>query len=225
MAEILECVKGKIVDYDERTRELVIRAPYDDYQTLVRREYKTVDVKLIDGRPLSSQQRRMCYAMLREISAWSGYSPEETKRLMKIRFCAWSTADALFSLSDAPMSVVAEFQRFLIEFIVENDIPTKVRLIEYVDDIESYVYACLAAKKCAVCGGRAELHHVDRVGMGRDRDDIIHEGMAVLPLCREHHTEAHGVPDAEFLERYHLVSVPADKSICKIYKLGRRKNA
>ena len=40
--------------------------------------------------------------------------------------------------------------------------------------------------------------------MGRDRTDVIHEGMEALPLCREHHTQAHGMPDAEFFKLYHI---------------------
>ena len=70
----------------------------------------------------------------------------------------------------------------------------------------------------------AELHHVDRVGMGRDRTDILHEGMEALPLCREHHAEAHTMPDAEFFEKYHLDGgVVLDKTLCRIYKLKHRK--
>ena len=57
----------------------------------------------------------------------------------------------------------------------------------------------------------------------RDRDEIIHEGMPVLPLCREHHQEAHAAPLKEFLGKYHLNGgVPADRTICRIYKLKAR---
>lgn len=69
-------------------------------------------------------------------------------------------------------------------------------------------------KKCAVCGRKADLHHIDRVGMGRDRDDICHEGLEALPLCREHHQEARTMPDSEFFGRYHL-----DRTLCRIWKL------
>lgn len=65
---------------------------------------------------------------------------------------------------------------------------------------------------------------VDVVGMGRDRTEIIHEGMRVLPLCREHHTEMHSVGKGEFLSKYHLCDgIPADKTICKLYKLKARR--
>lgn len=44
-------------------------------------------------------------------------------------------ADRIFSLSNAPMSLVAAYQRYLIRFIVYNDIPTKKPMLDYVDDI------------------------------------------------------------------------------------------
>ncbi len=70
-------------------------------------------------------------------------------------------------------------------------------------------------KKCAVCGRKAELHHVDRVGMGRDRREICHIGMQALPLCREHHQEAHQHGDKALLEKYHLATVAIDERIAK----------
>lgn len=226
MAEIDERVRGRIVDYDEKRGEIVIRAPYQDFATMCRREYKDVEIVLIDSRPLSSKQRRSCYAMIREIAEWAGDDASEVKEYLKVEF--WSaellhTADRMFSLSNAPMSIVAAFQRWLARFIVRNDVPCKRSLLSYVDDVDDYVYACIANRKCAICGRHADLHHVDAIGMGRSREEIIHEGLPVLPLCREHHMEAHGMPTEEFLKRYHLNGgIPADKTICKLYRLKAR---
>ena len=93
-------------------------------------------------------------------------------------------------------------------------------MLEYVDDVADYVYSCLINKRCCICGRAADLHHVERVGMGRSRTEICHEGMEVLPLCREHHTEAHTIPDDAFFERYHLdKGVQLDKTLCRLYGL------
>lgn len=227
MAALNETVRGRIAGYDERSGEMIIRAPYTDFATMCRREYKEVEIRLIDSRPLSDRQRRSCYAMIREIADWAGDDASEIKEYLKTEF--WSaellhTADRMFSLSDAPMSIVAAFQRWLARFIVRNDVPCKQSLLSYVDDVDDYVYACIANKKCAICGRHADLHHVDPIGMGRDRETIIHEGMPVLPLCREHHTEAHGMPTEDFLKKYHLNGgIPADKTICKLYRLKVQK--
>ena len=223
----VDTVKGRIVGYDERTQELLIRAHYDDWYTMTKRGYKECLVQPLDARPLSDRQRKMCYALLREISDYTGQDVHSAKEYLKLRFLAddfGETADRIFSLANAPMSLVCAFQRYLVRFIVEYDIPCRVPLLEYVDDVPDYIYACLIAKKCCITGRPADLHHIDRVGMGSDRDDIIHEGMEVLPLCREMHQEAHTMSDREFFEKYHLPGgVVMDKTLCRIYKVKAKR--
>ena len=226
MASVIDRVRGKITGYDERRGVVLIEAPYEDFATMCRREYKEVDIQMLDSRPLSDKQRRSCYAMIREIADWSGYEPDEMKDMMKFNFIGSLVDDMdTFSLSNAPMSTVAAFQTFLARFIVAHDVPTKRPMLEYVDDIEAYLYACTAAKKCPICGKRADLHHVSAIGMGRDRTEIIHEGLEVMPLCREHHTEIHTIGRDSFMMKYHLNGgITADKTICKIYGLKGEKN-
>ena len=227
MKSPIDTVNGKIVGYDERRGEYLIRAPYDDIPTMLKRQHKECLVQLIDSRPLSDKQRRCCYALIGAISDFSGMGKDSTKEYMKLKFMLEDlddTADKVFSLSNAPMSYVCAFQRFLVRFIVEWDIPTKFSLLEMVDDVSDYIYACLISKKCVITGRPADLHHVERVGMGRNREDIIHEGMEVLPLCREMHTEAHTMPDEDFFSKYHLPGgIVADKTICRIYGLKTRR--
>ena len=227
MRSPIDTAKGRIVGYDEKRGELLIRAPYGDWPTMVKREYKECMVQLVDSRPLSDKQRRSCYALLREIADYTGQGIDPTKEWMKIKFMAEDleqTADKIFSLSNAPMSLVCAFQRFIVRFILDWDIPCNFSLLDMVDDVQDYIYSCLMNKKCCICGQHTDLHHVERVGMGRNRDEIIHEGMEVLPLCREHHTEAHTMPDEEFFAKYHLPGgIQLDKTLCRIYKLKSRK--
>lgn len=216
-------LKGRLVDINE-DGVATIKAQVPLGQVLYR-EVKEVYLDLIDSRPLSDKQRKMCYALIKAISDWSGGSSEEVKEAFKLDFWAErvdTLADKIFSLSNAPMSLVAEFQRFLVAFILAHGVPTKRPLREYVDDIEAYTYLCLARRKCAVCGRRADLHHVDAVGMGNDRNEVQHEGREVMSLCREHHTEIHAIGYAEFMAKYHLDGgVPCDRTIMKIYGLRR----
>lgn len=219
----IDVVKGRIVDYDPRTQEVTIKARYPDWMVMVRREYQECNIQMIDSRPLSDKQRRTCYKLIREIAHHTGMGVDPTKEWTKIKFLAEDleeTADKIFSLSNAPMSLVCAYQRFLVRFILDWDIPCSFSLIDFVDDLQDYIYACLTHKKCCVCGQRCDLHHVDRVGMGDDREEIIHEGMEVLPLCRLHHSELHSMGDRRFYDRHHLSKgVLLDKFLCKIYGL------
>ncbi len=225
----IDVVKGRIVDYDPQRQELTIKARYEDWPILAKREYRECLIQMIDGRPLSSKQRRTCYALIREISEYTGMGLDPTKEYLKIKFLAedlQQTADQIFSLSNAPMSLVCAFQRFLVRFILDWEIPCSFPLLDFVDDVADYIYACLVSKKCCVCGRPADLHHVDHVGLGRDRADIIHEGMEALPLCRGHHTIDHTIGEKAFMEKYHIPKgIIIDKNICKIYGLKAKKEA
>lgn len=216
-------LRGKIVDIKE-DGTVVIEVQANIGQ-IIHRKVKEAYIDMIDSRPLSDKQRRMCYALIKAISDWAGSEPEEVKQTFKLDFWAEQVdtlADKIFSLSNAPMSLVAEFQRFLVAFILTHDVPTKFPLREYVDDIEAYTYFCVVRRKCAVCGKRAELHHVDAIGMGGDRTKAEHFGREVISLCREHHTEMHALGKADFFSKYHLDGgVIADKTILKIYGLKR----
>lgn len=227
MKSPVETVRGRIVGYDEKRGELLIRAPYSDWITMTNRQFKECLVQPIDSRPLSDKQRRTCYALIGAISEYTGMGKDSTKEYMKLKFMTEEleeTAEKIFSLSNAPMSLVCAFQRFLVRFIVDWDIPTNFSLLDMVDDVGDYIYASLIAKKCVITGRPAQLHHVERVGMGRNREEIIHEGMEVLPLSAEMHAEAHTMPDEDFFSKYHLPGgIVADKTICRIYGLRRRK--
>lgn len=216
-------LRGKVVGLSEDgTATIKAQVPLAQF---LHREVKEVYVDMIDSRPLSDKQRRMCYALVNAIADWSGSGAEEVKEAFKLDFWAErvdTLSDKIFSLANAPMSLVAEFQRFLVAFILTHDVPTKRPLREYVDDIEAYTYLCLVRRKCAVCGRRAELHHIDAIGMGNDRTKVQHEGREVMSLCREHHMELHTVGKAEFMAKYHLDGgVPCDRTIMKIYGLRR----
>lgn len=230
MKSPIDTVKGRIVGYDERTQEFLIRARYDDWYTMTKRGYKECLVQMKDSRPLSDKQRRTCYALIGAISDYTGMGKDPAKEWLKIKFLLEdleATADQLFSLSNAPMSLVCAFQRFLVRFILDWDIPTNFSLLDMVDDVPDYIYACLIAKKCCITGRGATLHHVDRVGIGRDRTDILHEGMEALPLSPELHAEAHTMTDQQFFDKYHLPGgIVLDKTLCRIWKLkARRTNA
>jgi hypothetical protein len=129
----------------------------------------------------------------------------------------------LFSLSNVDESTAREFINYLIDFIIKNDIPTAVPLLENCEDIAKYIYACAANRKCCVCGKPADIHHCEgsRIGMGNDRNEVHHLGREVLPLCRVHHDAVHQHGEAAFIEKYHLQPIKLDEALCKKLKLKK----
>ena len=103
------------------------------------------------------------------------------------------------------------------------DIPTSGPLTERAEDVSRYLYACLAHRRCAVCGlagGPADLHHVTRVGMGRSRKRIAHIGLLAESLCRTHHQEVEQIGQTAFDEKYHIYGIPLDERLCGIHGLS-----
>lgn len=185
-----------------------------------------MQVGLPDGRTISPEQRRKAYALLREIAEWSGDYLESVKDATKhdfVRDHLQGLRKELFSLANCDMTTAREYISYLIKLVLTYDVPTHVPLIELCEDIQRYVYACLMHKKCAVCGKTCDLHHVDRVGMGNDRRSMSHIGLRCLPLCRDHHKEAHDHGDDELLVKYHLEPIKIDDKIARMYNLGGRK--
>lgn len=215
-------VRGQITGASPQC--LTITVPYDP--RFVTQQWDEVQVDIPDGRRISPEQRRKAYALMGEIAVWAGMTPDEVKLTQKHDFVERHLEGLhkqLFSLADCDMTTAREFITYLIDFVLEFGVPLRVPLVDLCDDTQKAVYACLMHKKCIVCGKPTELHHVDRVGMGSNRDDICHIGMECLPLCREHHMEAHQHGDRVLMDKYHVEPVVIDDKIARLYKLGRRK--
>ena len=220
---------GYIKEVNEKG-EIVILARLPNLERAIDRQYNEVEVIFQDGRKISPEQRRKVYALLGEIAEFvDGFRNSETiedaKNQRKWEFILQNmeaTERKMFSLADCSMTIAREFISYLIDFIIKNDIPSSVSLLDNCEDIGAYIYACLVNKKCCICGQAADLHHLEgsRVGMGNDRQEIHHIGRECLPLCRTHHAEAHQ-GEADFISRYHLEPVKIDEKICRVYRLKK----
>ncbi len=179
---------------------------------------RQVEICVPDDRHISPAQRRKIYALIGDIAYWQGDMPEVTKSYMKFFFAAEHGGN-YFSLSICDMTTAREFITYLIGFMLRYDVPSRVPLYDVAEDMKRYVYDCFINKRCCVCGKRAQLHHVERVGMGRNRCAIEHLNMLAMPLCQTHHHECHSIPQDEFNHLYHIEPIMIDDNICKLYKL------
>ena len=219
MAEI---VGGQIVKVDRGG--LTVYIPYTDWARFIGRNYEQVRVELIDSRDRTLEQIRKAWAIMTDIALYVGgdkrmdvYEPLAVDFTMRAQETLQKN---LFHLSSASVTEAKDFISFLLDTCLEMDIPLSQPAALLTDDIQHFVYQSVIHKKCAVCGQKADLHHVDAVGMGRNRREIDHEGMRALPLCRIHHQEAHNTPLETFLEKYHLEPITIDRRIIEKLNLG-----
>ena len=209
---------GKISGWDGYT--MTVEVPFDDVHVWEQKQPTECEIILIDSRTISADQRKKCYALFRDIHLYSGHAPDEVKEYMKYDFIA-RTGRPEFSLSDVDRSTAREFITHIIEFCLEYGVACQDSLLEMTDDIGKYLYLCLYHKKCCLCGKKAETHHVDHVGMGRNRKEICHVGHRAMALCRRHHDECHQIGQKKFNGKYYVYGIKLDEILAKKLKLGK----
>jgi hypothetical protein len=212
-------LNGIITDITER--HIVIKAPAD-VSYILEKQVKECDIILRDGRTINREQQKKAYALMRDISFWSGHTPDEIKELCKYDYLS-KVGGEMFSLADCSVTFARGFIDYLVEFCLIHDVPCRDSLLSLCEDIKRYLYLCLIHKRCCVCGKKTQLHHVDTVGMGYDRNEICHIGMRAEALCFKHHRECHDIGQKEFDERYHIFGTEIDTIIADKYNLKKRK--
>lgn len=155
---------------------------------------------------ISENQRKKIYALIRDIANYIGDSVDNTKENLKIEFLQGSEYD-MFSLSNCSSELAGEFIDFLINFAFENGVPMAEHPFKRADDIERYLAACLRHRICCVCGQPGEVHHVETIGMGRNRAAVDDSGYEKICLCRRHHAEAHQIGINAFEDKYHVYGI------------------
>lgn len=186
---------------------LIIRIPKLQLQDmLMEKRIRQAEIRFDDGRHISIDQRKKAYATIRDISAYTGYLPEEQKEWLKYLHIA-NTGCEYFSLSDCSMDTAREFINTILEYAITAGVPLTDAGVDRTDDIGRYLYFCIKAKKCCVCGADGEIHHVDAIGMGNDRRTFDDSRCRKMCLCRKHHTIWHQVGDERFQQMYKVCGI------------------
>ena len=186
---------------------LIIRIPKLQLQDmLMEKRIRQAEIRFDDGRHISIDQRKKAYATIRDISAYTGYLPEEQKEWLKYLHIA-NTGCEYFSLSDCSVDTAREFINTILEYAITAGVPLTDAGVDRTDDIGRYLYFCIKAKKCCVCGADGEIHHVDAIGMGNDRRTFDDSRCRKMCLCRKHHTIWHQVGDERFQQMYKVCGI------------------
>ena len=175
----------------------------------------TVDIN-IDSQEKENQlgqitkpQRRHIYALFEDFARWQGDDKEGVKKSLKKRFREVREKGE-FSLANCTKELASEFIDWLVQVGINAGVNFSESPAEYYaehDQLEKYMQICINQKKCCICGADGEIHHVDTIGMGNDRNKVDDSNKRKIALCREHHTEAHNIGWDSFKEKYHVEGV------------------
>jgi hypothetical protein len=212
---------GQLTEITENGFHLFV--PFDKVYLLEKRQITSCEVRIDDGRHISSEQRAKVYALLNDISQHTGHIPEEIKGWQKYYFMA-DTGSDWFSLSNVDMTTARAFIDYLIQYCIAWEIPCRESLLHYAQNVSDYLYASLWHQKCVCCGGQAVVHHDPPIGMGADRKTMSHVGYTMIALCWKHHEEAHRIGLRAFNELWHIYPVKADEPLVRHLNLGRIGN-
>lgn len=195
---------------DSSGTTIIIKIPDKQLTEMIMQKHmKTAELRLDDGRTITAEQRKKAYATIRDIADFTGYFPEEQKEHLKYIHME-RTGCEHFSLSDCTVDTAREFINTILEFALENGVPLSEKAINRTDDIGRYLYYCIKHKRCCICGQKGEIHHVDTIGMGFDRNHYDDRKNRKICLCRLHHTIAHQRGMDAFEKMYKVYGIVVD---------------
>ena len=175
----------------------------------------TGDLLLNDCRMISRQQQKKIYAMIGDISDYTGHHVEFLKSYLKCEYIKMYGGE-WFSLGYVDMTTARKFIEFILHICFELEVPLSTNTVDLSRDINNYLYLCIQYRKCAICGEKADIHHHSNlVGMGRDRNRHDHHNSEFIALCRTHHTECHQIGLKQFEQKYHLKAIKLDLETIK----------
>ena len=175
----------------------------------------TGDLLLNDCRMISRQQQKKIYAMIGDISDYTGDHVEFLKSYLKCEYIKMYGGE-WFSLGYVDMTTAKKFIEFILYICFEWEVPLKLNTVDLTRDVNNYLYLCLKYRKCAVCGCHADIHHHENlVGMGMDRAKHNHIDSRFIALCRVHHNECHNIGHKMFEDKYKITAIKLNEAAIK----------
>ena len=175
----------------------------------------TGDLLLNDCRMISRQQQKKIYAMIGDISDYTGHQVEFLKSYLKCEYIKMYGGE-WFSLGYVDMTTARKFIEFILHICFEWEVPLKLNTVDLTRDVNNYLYLCLKYRKCAVCGCHADIHHHENlVGMGMDRAKHNHINSRFIALCRVHHNECHNIGHKTFEDKYKITAIKLNEAAIK----------
>lgn len=196
-----------------------------DEMALDNGEALEVELKVIDCRIISKEQRNLIFALCGEIADYTGQYDKDYWRLVMQQYNANLREIETESLSNCSVTYARKLTETIVNFCIEKEIPIAREILEKgkYQFSDNSIYAMCLKRICVVCGARADIHHIDSVGMGHNRNKISHVGKRIMPICRVHHNEIHNIGNDRFMEKYHVTPIVADEKMDYFIRKGKIK--
>lgn len=211
-------IKGK---FEENKSTLEIEIDKNILNILQRQKTKEIEINIEDGRTITPGQRKKAMATINDISEYTGDIPEYLKEKYKFKLMAEKGIE-YFSLSNCSVETARDYITIIIDDAVEHGIPLLDLGINRAEEIDRYLYKCLATRTCAITGTKnADIHHVlgSRIGMGRNRKKVNHNNLELIALSRSWHTKVHAEGEDEIFNKYKIYGIALDHKTLRYLNL------
>lgn len=219
MANLLYLAKVKSIDDREMKIELAEDLNIERLQTVYHgyAGARYCELRFLDPRSFSVDQRKYYYALLGDISAFTGHLIEEIDDNVRWKFKALTGRN--ISLSNASSNTkddVVLLTNIALDLAFELNVSLSDKIPIPDKNLEYYFYKCLTHRKCCICGKHADIDHFDEtVGMGNNRDKVDKTKFTYCALCRSHHTEKHTIGLRAFRNKYHVYGITLNAETIK----------
>ena len=226
---------AKLNKVDPNKGLITLQLSTDDIHTLEKYhasgQQQVVSLIASDENGVSAQQRKFAFALLHDIwlSQKGGYWVQEVETLRRHFYAAYEYYNGLdfgdFSLSNGKgtKTDTNQFINMLLDYAAIHDISLSVKPLNELEpqEIARWEYRCLMEKMCVVCGKKpSDLHHLDTIGSGRNRQHTNHLGHRAVQICREHHNLAHSLGIETFMQRFKINGIKIDEKIAMAHRLN-----
>lgn len=157
----------------------------------------------------TNQQVRTIYLFVDEYCKTQGVMKDDAKAELK---------DLYFRMSGIEVESFGKLDR-----LTADDIITQLFFIAIADKWlpsapytipvhrDDLILGCYVTRTCACCNQHGEIHHIEAIGMGKDRKTYDDSKHRVICLCRRHHDDAHRMGWLAFEMAYNLKGITLKK--------------
>ncbi|EMF0472725.1 hypothetical protein IGG90_001349 [Enterococcus faecium] len=141
---------------------------------------RVIEIRFIDPRRFTVQQRNFIYALIGDIFIDTGMPTDFWKEFFYFRF--EGVTGRKISLKDESSTTVSDaniLANIILDFIFEHHIPFKEGYEILPANQEYYFYKCITKRVCCICGKTgADIDHFDKViqmrirSLQREIDDL-----------------------------------------------------
>jgi hypothetical protein len=178
------------------------------------------EVRMRNTQGITNDQKKFINVIIYYIAQWYGDTPFESLRdYLKYEFGIHNGVP-LDSLTMLDKTEASQFIDMLVNFALKHNIELPNGIANMAPEQGKWQYYCLMHKVCCICGKpHADLHHVDTVGMGSNRNHIDHKDKLSMSLCRIHHVTLEQEGSEKFFSKYKVTPIKINEKIAKVHKL------